>query len=160
MAFPGRTTTQLVLEILVVKPNITNLDPWISVANELVTELCTVVHPDGHFYDDVRLELIERWLAAHFYTVLDPRTISERAGTGLALAKTIQAGKIDFGLRSSIYGQNAMRLDTWGALSSLDNGEDKYGRVPGNLLVGAPIGIGYLGTDPCQSRRRRCFGWW
>ncbi len=70
----SRTTADLVEGIIEVDDTIP-LDPFISVANELVTEYCLTAG-----YSDTRLELIERWLSAHFYSVRDRRVTSEGAG--------------------------------------------------------------------------------
>ena len=63
-----------------------------------------------------RLELIERWLAAHFYATRDPRTASEHAGP---VGANYQSA-ITIGLQNSHYGQVALRLDTTGTLAALD----------------------------------------
>jgi hypothetical protein len=87
-----------------------SLTPFIETANALVTELCDVV-PAVHDAD--RLELIERWLAAHFYSVRDPRPASESAGP---VASTFMH-KVGMHLNLTTHGQQAMMLDTSGALA-------------------------------------------
>ena len=88
-----------------------SLTPFIEVANALVTELCLT---SG--YDATRLELIERWLSAHFYAVRDPRVGFETVkGVGQSFTR-----KIDYGLRVTHYGQQALLLDTAGNLASLN----------------------------------------
>lgn len=104
-----RTTSVLVGGIIEVDSNI-DLSPFIEVANELVTEVC-----DSDL-GDTRLEKIERYLAAHFYTLRDPRTTSERAGP---VGASFQS-KVDLFLESSHYGQMAMVLDTSGGLANLN----------------------------------------
>lgn len=106
----ARTTSELVGGIIEVDSNI-SLDPFITTANELVTEICV---PAG--YTDERLELIERFLAAHFYTLRDPRPTSEGAGSVQAAYQS----KVDLGLKTSHYGQQAMILDTAGGLAELN----------------------------------------
>ena len=87
------------------------LEPFIEAANSLVTEMCT----RGSLSDE-RLELIERWLSAHFYTLQsDARlTLSETVGP---VTETF-FGKVGFNLNLTPYGQQAMLLDTTGALAN------------------------------------------
>jgi len=107
----ARTTSEAVADIIEVDVTI-NLDPFISVANELVTEICSDAG-----YSAERLELIERWLSAHFYTNRDPRAEQERAGPVSAKYQS----KVDLNLSTSHYGQTAMMLDTAGGLAALSN---------------------------------------
>lgn len=100
--------------------------PFITIANELVTELCTgTTNGPTTAYTDVRLELIERYLTAHFYTNRDPRSESEKAGS---VGASYQS-KVDLGFDTSHYGQTAMRLDTNGQLARV-NKDMKNGGVP------------------------------
>lgn len=114
-----RTTRTLVAEVIEldvsIVPNDAAMLPFITVANELVTEVCTGTAGPKVAYTAERLELIERWLTAHFYTNRDPRTASESAGVSASYQS-----KIDLGLDTSHYGQTAMRLDTNGGLSKLN----------------------------------------
>ena len=97
-----------------------DLDPFITTANELVTEVCTgTKNGPTPAYTVARLELIERWLSAHFYAIRDPRSKSEKAGS---VAVTYQ-GKTDLNLSLTHYGQQSMMLDTNGGLSRLDKGK-------------------------------------
>lgn len=142
MALPGRTTVDLVKGIVEVDddtwPDIT---PFIDLANELTTEIC-VDRPaeanDTHPYNAHRLELIERYLSAHFYRAgPDPAVSSERAAV---VSESLQH-KIGFGLKNTAYGQQALRLDTKGGLASLDNATEKV------LLPKGGVGVTYLGRS-------------
>lgn len=116
----ARTTETAVKGIIEVDAiSVSSLEPFISIANELVTEKC-----GGLGYSDTRLELIERWLSAHFYTVRDPRVTSETAGPVSASYQS----SVSLGLNSSHYGQTALRLDTMGGLASLEQGSLNGGR--------------------------------
>lgn len=127
----ARTTSALVGGIIELDSSIT-ITPFILVANELVTELCS-----SDDYTSTRLELIERWLSAHFYSVRDPRAEVEKAGP---VSEKFQS-KVDLGFDTSHYGQMAMRLDTEGGLAAL-NEQIKRGK---KVTVGAT----WLGTaDP------------
>lgn len=105
-----RTTAELVQGIIEVDVSI-DLTPFIFPANELVTEICA---PLG--YTSERLELIERYLAAHFYTLRDPRPVSEQAGP----VSTTYQSRVDLFLSTSHYGQMACTLDTKGGLATLN----------------------------------------
>jgi len=109
-----------------------SMTPFIDVANELVTECC-----GSSGYTAMRLELIERWLSAHFYTVRDPRVESEKAGP---VSEKFQS-KVGLGFDTSHYGQMAMRLDTEGGLAALNEQVKKGKKVT--------VGVTWLGTaDP------------
>jgi len=107
-----RTTSELVAGIIEVDVTI-DLDPFIATSNSLVDEICV---PAG--YDDTRLELIERWLAAHFYAIRDARRTQEQAGS---VAESF-AIYVRLGLNQTPYGQQAMFLDTAGGLKRLNDG--------------------------------------
>lgn len=117
-----RTTAVLVRKIKTDIPTGTDLDPFIEPANFLVTKLLSTAVVPGtttlwYTNDGDGLTLIETWLAAHFNCVDDPRAASEKVGP---ITQRLQ-GKIDLGLDSSLYGQQAMRLDISGILSRYNN---------------------------------------
>jgi len=127
MAFPGRVTAAEVKGIITTVVTAV-LDPYIDAANELVTEVCASKKlADGvtAYYSAHRLKSIELWLSAHMYTIFDPRTASEKVSV---ITQRLQ-GKIDLGLDSSLYGQNAMRLDTAGGLAAMNNAMKKMGGI-------------------------------
>lgn len=151
MALPGRTTATAVKGIITTVVS-ANLDPYIDSANELVTEVCaSQLAADGvtAFYSTARLELIERWLAAHFYTIFDPRSASEKVSV---ITQRLQ-GKIDLGLDSSLYGQNAMRLDTKGGLAAMNNAMKKQeGTLAGRgTIVGGAYWMGTGSYEESQT---------
>ena len=117
-----RTTTELVAGIIEVDPLI-NLDPFILAANALVEQIA-----EGSELSTERLQLVETWLAAHFYTVRDPRTTAEKAGPVSASYQSAVA----LGLNTSHYGQMAQTLDTSGSLRALASGK----RRPSVLWLG------------------------
>jgi hypothetical protein len=142
----SRTTAALVEAIVEVQTGI-DPQPFIDFASELLTDVCTSANPDWreHFvaytdgYIGSRMELIERWLAAHFYTIFDNQLSSAKAGS---VAVGYQY-KIGLGLKSSRYGVAAMTLDTYRLLAKLDNAVEKERRVK--------VSVGWLG-------RRRGWG--
>ena len=111
-----------------------DLEPYILSANELVTEIC-----GSAGYSDARLELIERWLSAHFYCVYDPRSQSESAGVSASYE-----GSAAMFLERTRYGQQAMLLDTAGGLARL-NAQTKAGKPRG-------IQMFWAGSTPAQKR--------
>lgn len=113
-----RTTSDNVQTIIELEEG-DDLTAFILTANELVTEICaSVKKADGtDFYGAGRLELIERWLAAHFYAVLRPRPFLEQ----IDVLRVQNESKVDIGLDVTRYGQQAMRLDTQGGLAVLNN---------------------------------------
>ncbi len=135
-----RTTKDLIGGVIELDPAIVPDDaamlPFIAVANGLVTELCTGTPGPTPAYDDTRLELIERWLSAHFYTNRDPRLTNEKAGS---VGGSYQSAT-DLGFDTSHYGQMAMRLDTNGALAKLNFDTKKGGRPR--------VAAFWLGTKP------------
>jgi len=96
-------TTSTAVELLIEVDALISLTPFIEAANALVTEVCT-----GGSHDSTRLELIERWLSAHFYTVRDMRAEQERAGD----VSEKKQSRVDLGFDSSHYGQTAMLSST------------------------------------------------
>ncbi len=125
-----RTTDDNVEGIIEVDSGI-SLTPFIAAANHLVTQCCS-----SDDYDATQLELIERFLAAHLYTLRDPRAVQERAGS---VGVTYQS-KVDLGLSTSHYGQTAMALDFEGGLAAL-NAQTKKGSR-------RSVSVKYLGTEP------------
>ena len=112
-----RTTALAVEGILEESPSLT-LTPFIEAASYLVDKVCaTATDDDGTaYYTATDLELIERWLSAHFYHVAATRANREEAGS---VAET-KRSKVDLGLNLTHYGQHAMLLDVAGGLATLD----------------------------------------
>lgn len=123
-----RTTSAAVGAVIELDDAI-DITPFIETANALVTEVCV---PSG--YDDTRLELIERWLSAHFYAIRDPRAVSESVK---GLGVTYQSA-VGLALMVTHYGQHAAMLDTKGGLAKLSM-NTAQGRKP------FKAGIAYLG---------------
>lgn len=134
----SRTSSVNVKTIIEVDDDV-DLTPFITAATALVTKFCA----DFEYSADPtansdHLELIERWLAAHFYTNLHPRATLEQA--------RVQAqyqSKVDLRLNTSHYGQTAMLLDFSGALAAYNNGLGTVSESPKKIAVG----IAWLGTE-------------
>lgn len=114
-----RTTSAAVQGICQVKSTI-GLTPFIEVANSVVTKHCT----DTSFTAG-ELELIERWLAAHFYKMRELQLQNEKAGP---VSRSFQSS-LNLGFDNSTYGQMAMRLDWSGALSALNEQAKKGAQI-------------------------------
>ena len=125
----NRVTSAEVEEIIEVDSSV-SLAPFITVANQLVTELCT-----DSGYVDARLLEIERWLSAHFVQIREQAVADEKAGT---VSQSFQY-KIDLLLNQTKYGQMAMLLDTAGNLAQL-NKRIEDGKSP-------TISISWMGED-------------
>lgn len=107
----SRTTSSAVEAIIDIVTG-KDLAPFIEAANDIVTDCCASVAD----YDATKLELIERWLSAHFYAIYEPRFKMERAGSVSSENQT----KVDLGFDVTHYGQMAMRIDTAGGLAALN----------------------------------------
>lgn len=125
----ARTTAEAIGLIIDVDSGI-SLAPFIETANSIVTKHCV----DGAF-TVAELELIERWLAAHFYAIRAPRTTQERVSS---VGESYQS-KVDLGFDVTHYGQMALRLDWSGALSNLNEQAKKGGKVRASVT--------WLGTE-------------
>ncbi len=122
---PIRTTVQAVQAIIEHDDSIP-LDPFIETASMLVDRVCaTATDADGsEYYNSVQLEVIERWLSAHFYAVRDPRTVFEGVGKVQASFES----KVALNLNNTRHGQQAMLLDTAGGLAQLNKEMELGGR--------------------------------
>lgn len=127
-----RTTPTLVAGLIDVQDG-ADLSVYIQTANEITTEVCGHSgYSDG--YEGSRMELIERWLAAHFYTIFDNQLAAARAGT----VSVSYQWKTDYGYRASMYGQQAMLIDTKGNLAKQENSVNVQRKIV--------LGILWMGT--------------
>jgi len=112
-----RTTPELVAGIIEADVDIP-LDPFIEAATMLIDRVVAVVKDDdgSDYYNSTQLEVIERWLAAHFYAVRDPRPVFE----GVGKVQVSNESKVDLNLNNTRYGEQAMLLDSSGALARLN----------------------------------------
>lgn len=91
--------------------------PYIESASAMVDDVVAcMVAAEITAHPAERLELIERWLAAHFYKMSDQQFASS-AADGASASYRPQGG---LGLDGSTYGQHAKRLDSSGCLASVD----------------------------------------
>jgi len=138
------TTYEAVSKIVKIKESITpDAAPFIETAHYLVTKFCLpATDEDGILYHDATsLELVERWLTAHFYSIRDVRADTEKADV---VQRKVQY-KVDLNLNQTQYGQQAMLIDISGELAAWN---EKV--VSGK--AGLRAGLTWLGTpDPDES---------
>lgn len=146
---PIRTTPEAVEAIIEVDPNI-DLTPFIEVGSLVVDKWCAPVEDENGdpFYTAGDLEIIERWLSAHFYAVRKPRRTSASVAGGAS--ESLQSSTA-VGFASSHYGQMAMRLDRSGQLAVLEaqtKDPEDFGIVPiGNPVAAPSAFVSWLGKD-------------
>ena len=124
-----RTTAAAVLKVLGETDDAIDLDPFIEAAEALVDD---IVAPS--LSSITRQEQVERWLAAHFYSIPNPQAQSQQArGVGQALF-----GKVNMGLQQTRFGDQAITLDSSGSLAAWNS----------NVVKGTAgkRSIAYLGT--------------
>lgn len=111
---PVRTSADRVSKIIDYDTElIPDIQPFINDASIMVD---TLVATDTSVSANV-LELVERYLAAHFIAITDPRVATEQVGSLL----TTYQYKLAQGLAITHYGSMAMFLDTSGRLSNWNN---------------------------------------
>lgn len=91
----------------------TDLSPFITTASSLVDRLATL--DTDSILSTAQKELIERWLAAHFYVQADPILASKSTGKSSGVFE----GQTAMALDNSRYGQMAKVLDVTGRLGNL-----------------------------------------
>lgn len=111
----SRTTDVKVREIIPVPASVDSLEAYRDVASLLVANVIEANHPDE--LEEEHLEEIERWLSAHFVAIRYTRTSQEQIGD---VSENYQH-KVDLDLRCTMYGQQAMLLDTTGSLAGWNN---------------------------------------
>jgi len=109
----SRTTESQVKDLL--EDPEASVSTAIATANVLVTRLVT----GGSKDDSITLELIERWLSAHFYTIRNPQVSSESV---LGASQSLLTGSVGTGLEATLYGQQALILDSTGSLANQAKG--------------------------------------
>lgn len=107
----SRVTQAEVEAIITVDSDVIGTTAWaafITAANLLVTN---AIGSDTTIGDSTKKE-VERYVAAHFASLNDPRVMKEKAGD----ASVEYYGKTGMGLEATQYGQMALALDPSGAL--------------------------------------------
>lgn len=111
-----------------------DLTPFIEAASSVVDDVSACAIAKGKALTSAKLELIERWLSAHFYVMNDP-TFRERANL---TSKAVFDGSTGMYLEASRFGQMAVTLDSSGCLSAIASGTRKKASA------------GWLGLPPSE----------
>lgn len=128
---PIRTNATNIRKIVKVPAKFSSLDPFIEMASLLVDTHCAKAS-----YSVSLLEMIERWLAAHFFVIYLRLRASEKAGP---VSASYESGTLSTGLKATIQGQQALIFDSKGGLAKLQT----------QLEAGAhPIFAAHLWKDP------------
>ena len=93
-----------------------DLTPFITAAYSTVNRVVVMAANKGFVLADSDLQLIETWLAAHYFKQSD-KTYRSRSTAG---ASGSFDGTTNEGLDSTLYGQTAQRLDWTNCLRNLD----------------------------------------
>jgi len=104
----NRVTHAELIEVF--STDIEDTTPFITTANLIVTDKLA-----GEGFTDAHLKEIEKYLSAHFASLMDPRIAQEKIGE---VAVTYE-GKTGLGLDGTKYGQTVKMLDTTGILASM-----------------------------------------
>lgn len=105
-----RATEAEVKEIIDTTLTDEQITPFLNSANVLIAD---VLSDEG--YGAATLKEIERWLAAHFVAIRDPRVAKEKIGD----VDAAYHGKSGLGLNHTPYGQQVMILDHHGKLAEI-----------------------------------------
>jgi len=127
----ARTTEEQVKLIIEEDPSFT-IPPFIDTANIMVDDLVASGLADD--YPVAKLEMIERWLSAHFYAIAVPRAASEKA----AVVAQSNQYKLDLNLAVTMYGQQVLAIDNSGYFASL-NKKAKDGKRTKIQVLGSPL---------------------
>lgn len=93
-----------------------SLTPYIATANAITSRVYTCSVQKKLTLSTTELELIERWLAAHFYAMSD-QTYAQRSTQG---ASGSFQGQTGMGLEATKYGQTALAVDYSGCLTAIN----------------------------------------
>lgn len=96
----------------IIETKVGDLTPFIAAAHLLVER-----HVTPHLSDEALLKEIERWLAAHFLAVRDPRLTQQRIGDASENYEGA-VGVLAQGLEATRYGRQAVAIDPTGGLAA------------------------------------------
>lgn len=114
-------TTALAVQKVLMEDYATNeapdLTPFMEAASSLVDDVISCAANKGKSLSASKLELLERWLSAHFYQQSD-KGYSSKSTAG---ASASFQGQTAMRLESTQYGQMAMVLDSSGCLFNINS---------------------------------------
>ena len=129
----NRTTIDAIEEIMNTASTASQRTAGLAAANALVDDVFS-----GSGLSDSLLEQIELWLAAHFTAIMTRQKSAQSAGK----ASVTYQSKVDFKLKLTHYGQQALLLDTSGLLETLQSRRRKASLT----FVGADVSEELTGT--------------
>lgn len=94
----------------------TSLNPFIETASAIVDRVAACAIRRSKTLTPGELELVERWLAAHFYCMSDP----QYAAKSTDAASATFTGQTGMRIESTRYGQTALTVDYSGCLDMLN----------------------------------------
>jgi hypothetical protein len=120
-----------------------DLTPFIATASAMVDQVVYYAQRKviPFFHSATLLELIERWLAAHYYACSD-QPFSQKSTEGASGG--FQGKTADF-IQGTKYGQTALRLDVSGVLEALDRR-----KVAGGFWAGTKHGESNESTETVE----------
>lgn len=98
-----------------------SLTPFIETANALISRVITCAGRKDITISTTEAELLERWMAAHFYVMSDQNYTSKSTASASASFQG-QTGKR---FEASKYGQTAMTIDPSGCLEAINMGVNR-----------------------------------
>jgi hypothetical protein len=97
-----------------------DLTPFVDASNAVVSQVSTCAISRSQTLSTSVLELIERWLAAHFYVAADPLYSKSKTADATGEFQGRNFGRVEnVALDSTDYGRRAKMLDHTGCLASL-----------------------------------------
>lgn len=139
MAYTTPAEVRAIISVDDPKRDTTDYDPFIAAASSVV-----VTRLGGSGLTTATLTQIEKWLAAHFYCIMQSRTNMENADN---IIDQFQS-RVDLGLDVTHYGQMAKLLDPTGILARTDFEDKNQGKIKQTIR--------WLGRCP---RRNPPYGW-
>lgn len=120
----ARTTTKAVEGVLAagkdydtkIRPS---LIPYIDAASSMVDDVVDCASAKGVVLSAAKKEIMERWLAAHFYAISD-KPYASKSTEGASASFHGQTGMYG---EATLYGQTAMRLDPSNCLAAILGGK-------------------------------------
>lgn len=126
----ARTTSTLVQGLLKTDyDGSSDLTPYIDTASSVMDDVVVCAARKGKTLSNAKLEIVERWLSAHFYCVMDGKYTSKSTSG----ASGSFQGSSKEGFESTTYGQQATRLDPSGCLANIQDTQ-----VATGLWLGKP----------------------
>lgn len=96
----------------------TDLDQYIDSADVLVSNIPQWATDKNINISDASLEIIERWLACHYYACMNQQAANQSVATG-GISMSHQ-GQTTMRIESTRWGQRALELDFTGYLSMIN----------------------------------------